>query len=262
MRRAKHFLWVGVNLYARVFARPSFASFHQALLTFALHGLGYNNIYRESFTGEDWFIETILKQANIRTCLDVGANVGLYSETLAKNLDCTVHAIEPSAAAFSKLEQVAARFPDKIIPHRLALSDHAGTATLHAKAAGAVTATLDGSVLPQVNVTEEVPVTTVDLLTKQLGAKNFDLIKIDVEGLEREVFRGMEQTIREHPPRFIQFEFNVMQLYRGYTLLTLAELIPGYTFYRLLPRGWIKVDPRKFANNIFMYSNYIAVRND
>jgi len=61
-------------------------------------------------------------------------------------------------------------------------------------------------------------------------------------------------------PKHIQFEFNINHLYRNVTILELSQLLPDYEFYRLIPNGWIKINPAKYLNNIFMFSNYVAVR--
>lgn len=71
----------------------------------------------------------------------------------------------------------------------------------------------------------------------------------------------MQETLRLLKPKFIQFEFNLIQLHRGYTIYTLAQLLKGYTFYRLLPHGWVRIDPASFVANIFMFQNIVAVRN-
>jgi len=66
-------------------------------------------------------------------------------------------------------------------------------------------------------------------------------------------------VLKEQRPKYIQFEFNIFQLHRGYSLHDLATLLEGYRFYRLLPRGWVPIDPQKFVNNVYMFSNIIAV---
>jgi FkbM family methyltransferase len=47
----------------------------------------------------------------------------------------------------------------------------------------------------------EVPVTTIDLLVRELGLPRVDFIKIDIEGAEREALQGGMQTLRRHRPR-------------------------------------------------------------
>jgi FkbM family methyltransferase len=47
----------------------------------------------------------------------------------------------------------------------------------------------------------EVPLTTVDLLKKELGLARVDFIKMDIEGTEKEALAGARETIRRYRPR-------------------------------------------------------------
>ncbi len=107
------------------------------------------------------------------------------------------------------------------------------------------------------------PVKTITLdkyFERKVGVPDF--IKIDTEGHEIEVLRGMRKLIAEGHLRCVQFEFNGHHLLRGHTLPMLLELLPGFSFYRLLPHGMLPIDPAKYLDNIFMYCNVVAIRND
>ena len=107
---------------------------------------------------------------------------------------------------------------------------------------------------------EEVPLKTLDTLVKELGITKIDFIKIDTEGHELAVFKGMQQVLTSLAPKYIQFEFNHVHLYSNTSLYQLAQLLPEYELYRLLPRGWLHIDPEKQSSNIYMFSNIIAKR--
>ena len=255
MELLRRVVWVLANIYGRVAGRRWLASFHHALLLFSLHGLGYDNGLRDSFTGEHWFIRNVLKRANIRIALDIGANVGVYSRMLRAELDCEVHAFEPSSAAFAQLSKST---DQRIHAYQTAIADQEGTATLYAKQPASPTASLHAGIGgPNA---EPVPVTTIDAFCVREGITAVDFVKIDTEGYEREVLHGMRETIARLQPRYVQFEFNIMHLRRGYTVYDLSQLLPGYSLYRLLPRGWLPIVPNQFINNIFMFSNVVAVR--
>lgn len=251
-KKLKHFSWVLLNIYGRLFGRRSLTGFHRTLLAISLHGLGYDNTWKMSYTGEGWFIGHVLPNYGVKVCLDVGANVGEYSKELLLH-GHEVHALEPSTHTFKALSRI-----EGIHTYNVAVSNYDGRGSLFSPVKLAGTATLDRELLSKKDVEkEDVRVVTLD----SFAAANHiapDFIKIDVEGFEREVLEGMK-TLR---PRVIQFEFNIMQLKRGYTLLALTALLPGYAFYRLLPRGMIRIDPEKFVNNIFMFSNYVALREE
>ncbi len=256
---AKHAFWVTCNWYGRIFGRPWLEHFNLAILNLALHGLGYNNSYR-SFTGEQWFIRDVLKRGDIRVCIDVGANVGNYARELINTLDCTVYAIEPTSPSFAQLQKCAAERPNTLFPIQKAVLDAPDTVTMYSRAALDETASVDAGAFGPTAVREEVAADTLDTIVAPLNLTRIDLIKVDVEGYEREVFRGMQKTLTQFRPAYIQFEFNIAQLKRGYTVYDLCQMLPDYEFYRLLPRGWIRIHPEKFASNIFMFSNIVAKR--
>lgn len=253
--------WIFANLYARFLGHASCAPFHRGLLIIALHGLGYDNGWKSSYTGEEWFIEHILRPAHPDTCIDVGANVGNYSTLLLHNTAGTVYAFEPARSSFAELLKVRSHFPERFFPIHKAVSSRAGEASLYSPCEKSPTASLDARFVAGASF-ETVVVTTLDAFVEEGGLSHIDFIKVDVEGFEKEVFKGMQKTLHACKPKFIQFEFNIMQLQRGYTLLELAALLEGYTFYRLLPKGWIEIDPKNFSNNIFMFCNIVAKRQD
>jgi FkbM family methyltransferase len=244
----KYFFWVLLNMYGRVFGRRSLAGLHKTLVLVGLHGLGYDNTWRPSFTGEAWFVKNILARFDIRVCFDIGAHVGEYS-SLLRDAGYIVYAFEPSQSSFERLQE-----QKDIHAIKVAVSDTAGTATLVSRTEQSPKASLDTQ--SRGGIQEVVETTTVDLFAKQQNVIP-DFVKIDVEGYEREVIAGM--TLK---PKVIQFEFTRVQLTRGYTVYDLALLLPDYTLYRLLPRAMIPADPAKFDSNIFIFSNYIAIRND
>lgn len=254
----KHIFWVFLNYYGRVFGRGFMITFHRALLNMALHGLGFDNV---KYTGEKWFIESVLAKKDIKVCLDIGANVGNYSTLLIKQLDCVVYAVEPMPSSFESLQELSRQKPDKLIPINAAASNEIGVVQIFFTSDFSETATLDARVLRAgaTMSTHDIATITIDSLvaTKKLG--RVDFVKIDTEGYEREVLLGMQNTIAQLRPQYIQFEFNIMHLHRNYTLLSLSELLPNYDLYRLLPHGWMHVDPKSFSTNIYMFSNYVAV---
>jgi len=225
--------------------------FHKALLLFAAHGLGYDNCRKESYTGEAWFVTNILKVANPKVCIDVGANVGMYTRLLLAHTSASVYSIEPSSSSFVEL-----RKEKRAVVVRTALSNFEGEAKLYSEGDRAVTASLDRRA--EGGHVESVSVTTLSAFADAHGLKEIDLLKVDTEGYEREVLEGMG-ALR---PRFIQFEFNVFHLRRGHTLFSICALLPDYAFFRLLPNGWTPVDPAKFADNLFVFSNIVAVRRE
>ncbi|MCD5381270.1 MAG: FkbM family methyltransferase, partial [Candidatus Pacebacteria bacterium] len=145
---------------------------------------------------------------------------------------------------------------DRVIKVKTAISDYEGKAVLNFRFACDEMATLDKNT--HSDYSEEVPVTTINSFSKKRGIESVDFIKIDTEGFEKEVLAGLGQL----KPKYVQLEFNINHLQRDHTFLEISRLLPGYVFYRLLPNGWLKIDPAKYLSNIYIFSNIIAVRND
>src|SRR3989344_575328 len=250
--------WAIAGLFGYVFGWRFLAPVHYALVVLGLHGLGYDNKHRLSSTGEERFVKHVLARSGIRTCIDVGANVGNYSATLVSLLSGPVYSVEPLSSSFEKLKKRRGN----IHPIRAAVGEKKGTVTIFSKAEGWEGATVHKDFLEHftIGIEEDVPLTTLDALIAEHNIRDVDFIKIDTEGNEMEVFKGMQKLLREAPPRFIQFEFGVTHLRRGHTLFALSRLLPGYSFFRVLPHGLLKIDPVHHVNNIFLFSNIVAKR--
>jgi FkbM family methyltransferase len=250
--------WALAGMFGYLFGWRLFAPLHYSLVVLGLHGLGFDNRHQFSSTGEARFVKRVLARTNTRTCIDIGANVGNYSADLAKYLPGPVFAIEPLSSSFEKLKSKGGN----IHPIRAAVGDENGTVKIFSKGEGWEGATVHKDFLEHftVGVEEEVPLTKLDALIAEHSIRDIDFIKIDTEGNEMEVLKGMQTLLREAPPRFIQFEFNVTHMRRGHTLFALTRLLPGYEFYRLVPHGMVKIDPENHVSNVFLFCNIIAKR--
>ncbi|WP_284124578.1 FkbM family methyltransferase [Parerythrobacter aestuarii] len=152
------------------------------------------------------------------TFLDVGANVGNHALYAALVLGAEkVIACEPQEAAARILETNAAlnHVASRIELHRVGLSDSAGNASLqlHSNNLGATRLTAGAGGIELV---------TGDTL---VGEQGIGFIKIDTEGFELPVLRGLAGTIaRDHPPLFVEVEtenlpgFEQLCAEHGYTI--------------------------------------------
>ena len=250
------------NLARRVFAHPRLYTLNHLLLHLSLRGLGFNNWGSLATTGEQFLLRHI--GSSLGVAVDVGAHKGGYTEALLQASEATVYAIEPSPIAYGTLVSRFKGSP-RVRCFQVALSRMPGIATLHdyASGTGSEHASLDASAFqilhhsPTVGMT--VSVTTLDALVETEGLDRIDLLKIDVEGLEPEVLEGSRRTIEHLRPSYIQIEFNQHALLRGVTVRAIAELLPGYDLYRLLPRGRVLINPLRYEHNIFAYHTLLAV---
>jgi len=140
--------------------------------------------------------------AGARAFADVGANLGWYTCVAAAHLpEGTVHAFEMDAGNFAALEANVKRngFTNVVARHA-AVSDRAGTAKYRRPPADAHGALfkLDAGAG---GAGELVSVETVALDDYFADRVPPDVVKLDVEGAELFVLRGMRRLLESHAPR-------------------------------------------------------------
>jgi FkbM family methyltransferase len=147
-------------------------------------------------------------------CIDVGANIGYYTVLLAELVGNTgrVQAWEPHPLAFRLLETsvVANGFTERVSLRREAASSAEGTADLLAEPTDKPFR-LGSSGLPSMLPFQG---TSMPVQTRRIDATAFadgpvDFIKIDVEGHEPEVWRGLEGVLGSNPSVVVLMEFTL-----------------------------------------------------
>jgi FkbM family methyltransferase len=158
--------------------------------------------------------------------LDVGANAGQFGKLLRQSrFRGRIHSVEPLRAAYQLLEATAAGDPLWTV-QRAAVSARVGTLTMNVSGnsvSSSVLAMLDThtSAAPgaQYVAQEEVPATTVDEIVAAHGIEpERSLLKIDVQGYEREVLDGAAKTLSTF--RGVRTEMSLVPLYEGQALMT------------------------------------------
>ena len=140
---------------------------------------------------------------------DIGANIGLVSLALALNgaeKKPVVHAFEPEPNnAYALRANLAANAVRSVEVHELALGDRKGTVTLYLdRHVGAGS----HSLIPLAGLCAkaEVELARAEDVAREFGAPR--MVKIDVEGAEFAVLRGMEGLLREHVVRELFLEIH------------------------------------------------------
>lgn len=162
------------------------------------------------------------------SCIDIGANVGAVLEDIVASFPDGPHlAFEPLPELAADLER---RFPSVDV-RNVALSDHAGTATFH-RVVGAPGHSSLGEVDDVEGPVEafDVPLVPLDEALPDGFAPAF--IKLDVEGAEEQVFRGMLGTLRAHKP-LVVFEHGDHAARFGTTSEAIHDLLCGEAGLRL-----------------------------
>ena len=171
--------------------------------------------------------------------MDVGAHVGHWALRAAKRC-ARVIAVEANPVTAARLlENIELNGLRNVISYQLAAWDEPGELYVHNHHGGAPR---DGT--DQVKAEPSgVPVQAVRLDALLAGEPRIDVIKIDVEGADLHVLRGLAGVLKEHRPRLFIEDHSVHGMYEKQQLgdaLTAAgykwrDVALGYT--EAVPRG-------------------------
>ncbi|GIL14597.1 MAG: hypothetical protein BroJett038_33170 [Chloroflexota bacterium] len=149
--------------------------------------------------------------------MDVGANIGLYTTTLAKTIGPggRVWSFEPFPAIAAYLNKnIEANSLSNVTIVQSAVADAQGKAKFHVYPFGSdVYNSLGASYRPVENIRADstivVDVTTLDSFANINGIEKIDMLKIDVEGAEERVLRGAEQLLHRSDRLMVLAELGV-----------------------------------------------------
>lgn len=134
---------------------------------------------------------------------DIGANVGFFSLLAARAVGSrgVVHAFEPVHANAARIG-ANARYNrlGNVVVHEVAVTDASGTVTLVLAAHPGGAAVASAGAPPDAVGSVEVPAVTVDELVLHGSVRAPSVVKIDVEGAEAAVLRGMAGTLEQYRP--------------------------------------------------------------
>lgn len=160
---------------------------------------------------ESWitkFIARMVQPGNI--CIDAGANFGYFSLLMAElaGREGKVLAIEPNSSLCRLLRFTSHvnEYPFRVI--QKALSDESGEITLQVP----VDFWGGGTIRPEKvddHITEErVQTRSLDDLVAEEGLPRVDFIKMDCEGVEPLILKGMERTLDRNPELKMVIEYS------------------------------------------------------
>ena len=209
--------------YTEVFGNKLFLSKKGLGLTVSHYGT-----YEKS---ESKIMEEEIKVGNI--VVDVGANIGLHTLNMARIVGNTgqVFAFEPDPSNFKILEKnVKVNNYQNIILEQKAVGDKHGRTTLYQSDHPGM-----HRIFPQTKLAKgqvQVELTSLDkyFIDSNLADK-INFIKIDVEGLEFSVLKGMKNILKNNKKIKILFEFmpkNTMEA--GFTPIELLNYLTSYDF--------------------------------
>ena len=142
------------------------------------------------------------------TFLDIGANIGYYSALASGRIgpQGRIIALEADPENFRYLQQniAANRAPNAVCIQKAAAAE-SGTLRLYVNRENRG----DNRLYPNdlCDSSFQVEVSTVDAMLEGCGVERVDLVKIDVQGFEGHVLRGMRQTIQRSDTLILLTEF-------------------------------------------------------
>jgi len=156
-------------------------------------------LYRRE--ADDWIVvnevfnEDVYRISQIpleSTVIDLGAHIGTFALRCAKERKCTVYAYEPSFKTFQMLKRNIKlnNLEDKVKAFRQAIGGKAGIRTLYSYPKSRQSATLFRNHFGNSYYLEKenVQVITLQQVFENNKIKNCSVLKMDIEGAEKEVF--------------------------------------------------------------------------
>lgn len=211
-------------------------------------------------------IEKLLRSSDLKTCVDIGGNIGNYTEALSILFPAAdIYTFEPCEVNIAKLqERFAARKNIRIVP--FAVSDMSGEAVLYSDAPGSGLGSLTKRNLDHIGLDFETTETvkTVrfeDFWQNEMGGCDIDILKLAIEGHELAALKSCGDALRH--TKIIQFEFGSCNIdtrtyFRDFWHL-FGKL--GFTIYRISPIGVMPIKKYKERDEFFSTTNYLALRS-
>ncbi|RME56133.1 FkbM family methyltransferase [Candidatus Parcubacteria bacterium] len=223
--------------------------------------------------GELLFIENLMhnlrKDNKSRVIFfDVGANVGDYTDILLNisdrfNLSAHVFAFEPTTKSYKSISD-RFRFNNQVKVINAAASDLEGESTIYFDEEGSKLASLYPRNLDmyeiELGMKEKIRTVRLDTVISQEEMPHIHLLKMDVEGHELSVLRGLGDYLDPNFIDFIQFEYGGANLDSHTSLMDIYSVFEkrGFVVTKVMPSG-LEVRPYHSFMENFQYSNYVAV---
>jgi FkbM family methyltransferase len=254
-----------LRIYRVLLARKIFYKLNKLLYRCSLTGLGVLNYENDTISGEGRFLKKHLKNRAGDVVFDVGANVGNYSKKILETSPLTtLYAFEPHPKTYAIL--VENIHQSNFYPINAAAGEKEDELSLYdyEEKDGSSHASLYQDVIENIHnsksIEYRVPVLGLGAFAKSKNIEKISLLKIDTEGNELNVLKGMAEYIKSGKIEIIHFEFNEMNVSSRTYFRDFWNLLPNYNFYRLLPDGMVKIERYSpVFCEIFAYQNIVAI---
>jgi FkbM family methyltransferase len=256
-------------IVGKTWCQPFFETLH----AFALAGMYVGRGGDALRSGEEHPIrfakKRVKKKGAPAVFFDIGANTGRYTQLLSDELTgehVEIHAFEPAEATFKKLKLAVGSLPHVSL-HHIGLGDVDTKRTLFYSEVASGMASVYKRRLDHfhtdVHLSEEVQIRTLDAFCNEHKIEHITFLKIDAEGHDLAVLQGAHNLLAKGAIDMIQFEFSGCNIdsrtfFQDFCYL----LIDHYDIYRVVNNGLYRVKEYKESREIFMTTNFFAVRKE
>ncbi len=209
-----------------------------------------------SSNGELFVIKKFINKCH--QLFDVGAGDGEYLNfCLKENRNLEIYAFEPS----ERIENIPKS--QKITAYNIGLGNDSYEVNLYLNNSGGAPSIIESQYKTN-NEIKQIKICRFDTIVKKEKLINrINFLKIDVEGYEFEVLKGMEEYIKLGLFNFIQFEYSGYFFYNNITLNDLVnyvkDLNPNFDVYKIFQNKIVKLEKITVNHENYQDSNFLFI---
>lgn len=189
--------------------------------------------------------KALMKEYQIDTVIDVGANVGLYGKKLIKDLDYKgeIYSFEPMSKEYQKLKEQSQEdkqwmvFNEALGDQKQKMEINVSQNSVSSSILGILDKHTESAPESKYSHKETVQVNTLDNVIKENNLENRNIfLKLDVQGFEKQVLLGGVESLKNI--HTIQAEISLVPLYEGGIVFEeLFDILreQGYTLVAIEP---------------------------
>jgi len=213
------------------------------------------------------YIKEKVKNDKKPIIFDVGANIGKYTLLLDKFFDKEkpeIFSFEPSKKSFQDLK-INTREIKNLKIFNFGFGEKEYKTSLFAEKAGSSLSSLYKRKLDhfdiQMKIEETVEIKSIDDFCLKNNINHINFLKLDAKGNELKILKGAKKMIDSEKVDFIQFEFGGCNIESKTNFQDFYYLLnPRYQIYRILKNGLFPIKKYRETNEIFLTTNYLAVK--
>ena len=200
-------------------------------------------------------LRSLARRLSPTVVLDVGANSGTHTIAVQEYSE-QIHCFEPYEPVRNSLaKNIHSNGLTNVVIHPFGLSDRNAQLPFHPGRSGNQGT---GSFADDTDQAIRLPVRIGDEVIQEGGFGEVDLIKIDVEGHECQVLRGLESTLNQTRP-IVMWELHAVSS----TTECLQRLPPNYETLEIRPRSrWSRTTARLIRSDGGTRANLLSVPSE